>query len=112
MKNPYNIKVTEKMRELWAMEDKFTASVGHGYFMSATNTKEIKLKLPKPQRYLLRYRKDDQEVMYEVSNPIDVEDGYINVYVYAFAGHSPGIRSFKVTNIVEMKKIGASVKRV
>jgi hypothetical protein len=112
---------SDEWRKTREIESKYSAAIGKPHKNLNMNTAtQPKLKLPKPQRYLLRYKKDGLETMFEVSNPIEIiqskktdilQDGTkINVYVFAAGGHSPGIRTFKVENITEMKKIGPSVK--
>ena len=67
----------------------------------------MNMRLPKPKRYLLKYRKNGGEIKtYEISVPID--ETIETVTVYSYGG---GLRTFKRSNIVDIKSVGASVMK-
>lgn len=63
-----------------------------------------KLRIPKPQNYLLIYEGKEGLKQYNVSLPIDKTDTEITVYAFG-----KGVRTFKVNKIVDMRRLGDSV---
>lgn len=63
---------------------------------------KTKLVIPKPQNYLLQYRRENGRVRYYlISTPIEVGDEYFKAY--SFSSH--GIRTFKMDNIITMETV-------
>ncbi len=63
------------------------------------------IRIPEPQRFLLRYRKANGKVeTYQISLPIESDADQVTTYAFG-----KGVRTFKVSGIQEIREVGRSL---
>lgn len=64
------------------------------------STKDKSIKIPTPNRYVLRYRRNDGIIKTYDCTPIEILDDRFTAYVYG-----EGVRTFKNIGVLDIKRI-------